>query len=252
MTEKVKIKTEVEMKMMLEGGRMLAKIKKELGRAVKPGVTAMDIENLANKLINASGGKPSFKMVPGYSWATCINVNDGVVHGIPKKETVFKEGDIVSVDVGIYHKGFHTDTALTVYLGKDGKKMKFLDDVKGAMLDGVKEVKWGKKIGDISKAIEKRLKKADIRPIWSLTGHGVGKELHEGPTIPGFTTSEPSQDVIIKPGFVLAVEVMATTGSGEVKIDSDGWTLRTKDAKMAALFEETVAVTSHGPVVLTR
>lgn len=251
MTEKVKVKTEIEMKIMLEGGKKLGKIKRELGKAVKPGVSALEIEELAVRLIKEANGKPSFKMVPGYSWATCINVNTGVVHGIPKKETIFKEDDIVSVDVGIYYKGFHTDTALTVYLGKDGKKMKFLDEVKGAMLDGVKEVKWGKTIGDISEAIERRLKKADLRPIWSLTGHGVGKDLHEAPAIPGFTTNESSQKLVIKPGFVLAVEVMATNGNGEVKIDKDGWTIRTKDAKIAALFEETVAVTEGGPILLT-
>src|SRR5579859_2853988 len=115
---KVSIKTEEEMKIMAEGGKKLARVKKALGEAVKPGVSAMEIEELANKLIEEEGAQASFKKVPNYKWATCINVNDGVVHGIPKKTTIFKDGDVVSVDVGVHYKGYHTDTALSVYLGK--------------------------------------------------------------------------------------------------------------------------------------
>src|SRR5258706_8613137 len=181
--QKISLKTEEEMKIMAEGGAKLSRVKKALAKAVKPGVTAMDIEELANKLIEKEGALPSFKKVPNYKWATCINVNDGVVHGIPKKTTVFKDGDVVSVDVGIYYKGFHTDTALSVCLTKDKKKMDFLAVGRKAMLHGIKQVKRGNTIGDISNAIEKTLFANNLKPVWALTGHGVGKELHELPYI---------------------------------------------------------------------
>lgn len=245
------IKNEGEMQIMLEGGKKLARVKKALGKAVKVGTSAWDIEVLANKLIKEENASASFKKVPGYKWATCINVNDGVVHGIPKKETIFKKGDVVSVDVGLFYKGFHTDTALTVYLGDDKEKLEFVKIGRQADLAGLKEVKKGKTIGDISQAIEKVLFAHNLKPVWDLTGHGVGRDLHELPFIPNFSSSDASQKLEIGVGFVLAVEVMYTQGNGELREDRDGWTLRTKDGKIAGLWEETVAVTANGPVVLT-
>src|SRR5258708_7035540 len=249
---KITIKTEKEMKIMAEGGTKLARVKNALGKAVKPGVSAWEIEELANKLIEEEGAYPSFKKVPGYKWATCINVNDGVVHGIPKKTTIFKKGDVISVDVGIYYKGFHTDTAISICLSDRSDLKEFLDTGKKAMLAGIKEVKKGNTIGDISRAIEKTLFANNLKPVWALTGHGVGKELHELPYIPCYNSDDDSQNLEIGVGFVLEVEVMFTTGKGELKQDNDGWTLRTKDAKIAGLWEETVAVTADGPIVLTR
>lgn len=249
--KKINLKTPEEMKIMFEGGQKLGRVKRALAKAVKPGASAWDIEVLANKLIQDEGAQASFKKVPNYKWATCINVNDGVVHGIPRKEVVFKKGDIVSVDVGVYYKGFHTDTAVSVCLSDDPKLKEFLAAGRNADLDGIAQVKKGKTIGDISSAIEKRLLANSLRPVWSLTGHGVGRDLHEEPNIPCFTSEEPTQDLVIKEGFVLAVEVMFTTGKGEIKQDDDGWTLRTKDGKIAGLWEETVAITADGPVVLT-
>ena len=239
------------MKIMAAGGAKLARVKKALASAVKPGVTAWDIEELANKLIEKEGALASFKKVPGYKWATCINVNDGVVHGIPKKTTIFKDGDVVSVDVGIYYKNFHTDTAISIHLGDESSKQEFLKAGKEAMLAGIAQTKKGNTIGDISRAIEKALFANNLKPVWALTGHGVGRELHELPYIPCYNSDEDSQKLVIGTGFVLAVEVMFTTGNGELKQDNDGWTLRTKDGKIAGLWEETVAVTSDGPIVLT-
>jgi methionyl aminopeptidase len=159
---------------------------------------------------------------------------------------------VVSVDVGIYYKGFHTDTALSVYLGKESDKKNFLEAGREADLAGIKEVKAGKTIGDISAAIEKVLFSHNLKPVWNLTGHGVGRELHEEPNIPCFVANDAGMEVKIVPGMVLAVEVMFTTGDGELMQDRDGWTLRTKDGKIAGLWEETVAVTRHGPIVVTK
>lgn len=249
---KVQIKTDQEMEIMRQGGVILARVKKATAREVKAGVNAMEIEKFVTDMIESEGAEPSFKKVSGYHWSTCVNVNDGVVHGIPKKEVVFKKGDIVSVDLGVYYKGFHTDTAVTVLVdSEDGKKKDFLSHGRHADNAGIKAVKAGRTVGDISEAIEEVLKKANLRPIRSLTGHGVGRELHEAPAIPNFVSGSPDERVVLKKGMVLAIEVMYTEGKGDIVLDQDGWTLRTKDGKIAGLFEETVAITGHGPIVLT-
>lgn len=236
---------------MAEGGKKLSKIKKSLKKAVYLGATAGEIEELAVGLIKEEGGKPSFMMVPNYKWATCINVNEGLVHGIPKPEIVFKKGDVVSVDVGFFYKGFHTDTSFSVGLDVDAATGKFLATGEEALKRAIDNARVGNYIFDISKAIEDTLKASGYRSIRALVGHGVGKLLHEGPQIPCFTNGKKEESPRILPGMTLAIEVMYTQGSGEVKRGSDRWTISMRDGKMAALYEETVAVTSHGPLVLT-
>jgi len=248
---KFELKTDKQIESMKVGGKKLSQIRRALAAAVKPGVSAMDIENLAVQLIKEAGGAASFKMVPDYHWATCINVNDGVVHGIPRAETVFKKGDIISVDVGIYYEGLHTDCATTVYLGDDPEVKRFTEASRAALKAGIKKAQVGRKIGDISKAIEEVLIKHKINPVWNLTGHGVGRELHEDPRIPNYYSGSKDEKLEIVPGMTLAIEVMATPGSGDMVLAKDGWTLRTKDATIAALFEETIAVTKTGTFVLT-
>jgi methionyl aminopeptidase len=248
---KFKLKTPKEINIMAEGGRKLASIKKALKSAVNVGVSAEDIENLAQKLIAEARAKPSFAMVPGYKWATCVNVNDGVVHGIPAGRLVFKDGDIVSVDVGIFFKGFHTDTSFSVFLGKNAKLSSFLDVGRGSLKKAISQAKPGKTLGDISSAMEKHLKAHGYAPVRALVGHGIGRSLHEDPMIPCYS-GYPSERFILSEGMVLAIEVMYAMGTGEVETAEDGWTIRTKDGKLSALFEETVAVTKDGPFVLTR
>ena len=249
---KVELKTPEEIAIMAEGGKKLGRVKNALFDLVKPGMSAMDVEEAAVRLIKAEGAEASFKRVPGYHWATCINVNSGVVHGIPKKETIFEENDVLSIDVGVYYKGFHTDTAISKYLGTDPKRAKFLEVGRQALNNAIKKAIAGNKIGDISRAYEETLTKAHLNPVRSLTGHGVGRELHEDPYIPCFVGNSADERVTIVPGMTLALEVMYTEGSGELKLEKDGWTLRTKDATISALFEETVAVTATGTQILTR
>src|SRR3972149_7403959 len=194
MTGKVQIKTDQEMKIMHEGGKILAYVKKEAAKHVLPGVSAWEIEEAATKLIEEKGAEPSFKKVPGYHWTTCVSVNDGVVHGIPKKEVVFKKGDVVSVDLGVYYKGFHTDTALTVLVGGNNlERKRFLEAGKAADNAGIRQVKEGRSVKDISEAIERTLKKHNLNPIRSLIGHGVGRELHEAPSVPNFVSGAPDE-----------------------------------------------------------
>ncbi|KKQ86001.1 MAG: Methionine aminopeptidase [Candidatus Woesebacteria bacterium GW2011_GWB1_38_8] len=246
------IKTGTEIKIMQEGGKKLSHVKNSLEKAVKEGISAMEIENLANDLMAKEGGKPSFKMVDGYRWATCVNVNNGVVHGIPKKSIIFKRGDLVSIDVGMFYKGFHTDTSFSVGVSTGVKTNKFIETGKIALKKAISEAKVGKRIWDISNAIETTLNKAGYSPIRSLVGHGVGRELHEDPQIPCFVDSlKRNESPIIPEGAVLAIEVMYTKGGSNVSLSDDGWTINTADGKIAGLFEETVAITKKGSIVLT-
>ena len=236
---------------MAEGGKKLGQIKNQLAAMVKEGVSSMDIEEKAVELINESGGKASFEKVPNYHWATCVNVNAGLVHGIPSKEVVFKKGDLVSIDVGLFYKGFHTDTSISVGVGLDAKDQRFLEIGKEALKKATGEAKPGNRIFDLSMAIQDTIEKAGFTPIQALVGHGVGKNLHEEPAIPCFVAGARLKSPEIMPGTVLAIEVMYTQGRPEIKIEEDGWTISVRDDKISALFEETVAVTGHGPLVLT-
>lgn len=251
MDKKLQIKTPDEMKIMTEGGKKLGRVKKKLMRAVSEGISASEIEELASTLIAKEGAKPSFQMVSGYSWATCVNINEGLVHGIPKKEVVFKKGDIISVDVGMFYKGFHTDTAFTVAVSPNKEINDFLSAGKMALKKAIAKAQPGNRIYDISKAIQTALENKKLSPIKAMVGHGVGKSLHEAPEIPCFVKAPRKKTAIIPKGAVLAIEVMYTKDSPEIEIDKDGWTIRVRSGKIAGLFEETVAVTSNGPIVLT-
>jgi methionyl aminopeptidase len=249
--DKFSLKTDEEIKIMAEGGSILGRIKKELADMVKEGVSSMDVEEKAVELIGKSGGEASFKKVPSYHWATCVNVNAGLVHGIPSKEVVFKKGDLVSIDVGLLYKGFHTDTSVSVGVELSAKDEKFLGVGRDALKAAIGEAKPGNRIFDLSMAIQDTIKKAGFMPIQALVGHGVGKNLHEEPAIPCFVAGMREKSPQIVPGMTLAIEVMYTQGRPEIEIGEDGWTISVRDGKISALFEETVAVTGHGPIVLT-
>ncbi len=247
----IKKKTLQEIEVMAEAGKKLARVKKALARAVKPGVSAMDIEELARKLIKEEGAEGSFDKVPGYHWVTCINTNEELVHGIPTKNKIFKAGDVVSVDVGLYYKGFHSDTSITLGLSVSPEVQKFLNIGQEALNKAIKMVKAGNYIFAISDAIESTIEGAGYTTIKALVGHGIGRELHEDPQIPCFVPGRLEDSPKIGPGMVLAIEVMYAMGSDKVEVLDDGWTISMRDGKISALFEETVAVTEKGPKVLT-
>ncbi len=248
----ISIKKDEEIKIMKEGGEKLGRVKNALKSAVKAGVTAFDIESLANELIDKEGAEASFKKVPKYHWATCISVNEGLVHGIPTKDLVFKNGDVVSVDVGIYYKGFHTDTSISVGINPSPENKKFLNAGEEALRQAISKVRIGNYIYDISKAIEETVEKAGYTAIRALVGHGVGRELHEDPQIPCFLPGKVEESPKIEKGMVLAIEVMYAQGQSEVELLEDGWTIAMRDGKISGLFEDTVAVTEKGPEVLTK
>lgn len=248
----IKIKTPEEIEIMKEGGKKLSLIKNELKKMIVPGAIPEEIDKRAEELIKDSGGEPSFKRVRGYHWATCINVNDGVVHGVPTK-TPLIDGDIVKLDVGIFYKGFHNDSAFSVGVGEiSGKNKDFLDAGMVALKKSIKAAVAGNRVSDISRAMEDTLTKRGYTPVRDLTGHGVGRELHEDPQIPCYWTGNSANSPKILQGATLAIEVIYTQGSPELVISrDDGWTITTLDGKIAALFEETIAVTDGEPLVLS-
>jgi len=255
--DKFQLKTDTDIQTMTEGGAKLALVRDALASFVKAGMTTMDIEKEAMRLIKEQGGKASFAMVPGYKYATCVNVNDEVVHAVPN-ERVIKPGDIVGIDVGIFYKGFHTDTAVTVLVPNKNSKVdpkveKFLEVGRMGLKKAILEAKPGKRIADISKAMQTAVENAGYSVVQALTGHGVGRNLHEEPAIPCFVLGSYENSPKIVPGMVLAIEIMYNMGESDVMYkNSDGWTINTADGTISGLFEETVAVTKDGPIVLTQ
>ncbi len=249
---KINLKTPEELEIMREGGKILNRVKNELVSFVKEGVNAKEVDDLAEKLILEYGAKPSFKMVPNYSWTTCINVNDGVVHGIPHKTIVFKETDLISIDLGLFYKGFHTDTSVSFSLNPNEEIKRFLDAGRESLKNAISAIVPNRSyVYDISYAMEETLVKYGYTPILDLTGHGIGKNLHESPYVPCFADGIRIESPKIVPGMALAVEVMYTLDDPDIIKAKDGWTLLTRDGKIAGLFEDTVIVTEKGKLIIT-
>lgn len=247
---KISIKTQEEIAIMTEGGKKLHDIREQTAKAVRVGMTTEEVDAIADKLITRSGGEASFKLVPGYKHATCINVNDVVVHGIPGKLKILK-GDKVGIDVGLYYKGFHTDTSTTVVVANP-KIEHFLEVGRRGLRLAIEQAKPGHRIADISRAMQQTVEDAKFEVVRALTGHGIGRSLHEEPAIPCFELGAWDKSPKIVPGMVLAIEIMYNYGVSEVVYkNTDGWTISTADGKISGLFEETVAITARGPVVLT-
>lgn len=235
--------------LMIEGAKYLAEILNKLVEFSKSGVTLIEIDKLAEKLLNQHG-EPAFKKVPGYRWSTCINVNEGVVHGIPT-DRILQDRDLVKIDVGLFYKGFYTDTSTSVIVGDNQDLVEFLNVGKFALDSAIQQAKIGNRIGHISKSIQDILTKHGYSAIPELTGHGIGTQLHEKPYVPGVLVGKIENTPLLYEGQTLAIEVIYTSGSPNIILAKDGWTINTKDAKIAGLFEDTVAVTQEGPLVLT-
>src|SRR3989344_3423684 len=234
--------------MMAEAGKIAAEVLREVLDSVKPGVTTMELEKIADAGITKRGAKPSFKMVEDYNFATCININDGLVHGLPNDYKI-KKGDLVSIDMGAFLNGFHSDLSYTVEV-ESNKEAKFLEIGKKALQAGISQCVPGNHIGDISSAVQKIVEGAGHTVSRDLVGHGIGRELHEDPYIPGY--GKVGKGSGIREGMVFAVEIIYQKGSPEILIDADDWTISTADGSLAGLFEHTVAVEKTGPRVLTQ
>jgi methionyl aminopeptidase len=241
---------------MKEGGKKLGSILSSLLVESKPGVSLLTIEKHAQEQIKKLGGKPSFQTVSGYYWATCLCINDEVVHGIPKAY-ILKENDLFTIDIGMIYKGYHTDTAYTIKIKDQRSKIKdtmddFLDTGEKALQEAIAQARIGNRIGHISRAIQKRIKGAGYSIVKCLVGHGVGKSLHEEPQIPGYMRGSIDNTPLLLEGMTIAIEVIYAEGKGNVITDmSDGWTMRTRDHSRSAVFEHSIYIDQNGPYVLT-
>jgi len=243
------VKTNEEIALMKMSGQICAQVLKIILKNVKVGISCRDLDIIAQEEINKRKAAASFMTVDDYKWAICTTVNEQVVHGIPK-DRILKNGDILGIDIGVFSKGFHSDMAITVPIGevKDNVK-KFLSVGKSALVNAIRQTKVGNRIGDISATIQEQVEKAGFSIVKNLTGHGIGRTLHEEPMIPGFGKKATGAKIL--ENMVLAIEVIYAQGSGDAKLEEDNWTISTIDGSLASLFEQTVAVTKSGPIVLT-
>jgi methionyl aminopeptidase len=253
----IEIKTPQEIEIMAEGGRILAKIMKELGKRVRPGITTMELEKLAESLILKAGGKCSFKgykskdgeSVRPYSFCLCTSVNEEIVH-VPPSNRVLKEGDVLKLDLGIFYKGFHTDMAITVPVGKVSfEAQRLIRVTKKALKLAIKKVRPGNTFGDIGNTIQRYVESQGFNVVRELCGHGIGRELHEEPQILNYGKRKTGEK--IKEGMVFCIEPMVTTGDWHLKRTKDGFGYQTVDGSLTAHFEHTVAVTKNGCKILT-
>jgi len=239
-----------ELDALKKSGWVNSSIRQMAINMTKHGVNTLEIDQFINTKILENKMKASFKSIDGYKFASCININAGVLHGIPSSNVVIKDGDIVTIDMGVNNKGLHTDTSWTFGVGKVSKNIqKFLNIGEQTLYMAIDECNIGARIGDISSTIQKNIEKNGYNVIREFVGHGVGYNLHEDPQIP--CVGKKNTGLPIKKGMVLAVEVMYTEGSSEIVQLDDGWTYTTKDGKLAGMFEHTIVVTDSGPVVLT-
>ena len=253
----ITLKSKKEIEILREGGKRLANIMQELISLAKPGISTWELDQIAEKLILGCGGKSSFKgyqiketKVP-YPSSICASLNSEVVHGIPKKEVILKKGDILSIDAGMQFQGLFVDMAFTVGIGVLGKEaQKLLQATKEALDLGNAAIRPGAHLGDIGHAIETCLRKNSLGIVRDLAGLGVGYKVHEDPLIPNFGKS--GTGLILKQGMVLAIEPMATLGSGAIELARDQWTFRASDNALSAHFEHTVAVSDDGVEILTK
>ena len=245
------LKTNRELALMREACVISAGALKLAGEAVEPGVTTAEIDKIAYDYIKKCGAEPNFLNYGGFPATACISINDEVIHGIPSKDRVIKSGDIVSIDLGAKINGFNGDNAATFAAGDISPEAKRLcDTTRESLYVGIEKAVAGGRIGDIGSAIASYCEKRGYSVVREYVGHGVGKDLHEDPSVPNFGT--PGRGVRLIPGMTIAIEPMINMGKAGVKRLSDGWTVKTKDGSLSAHFEHTVAITPDGPKIMTR
>lgn len=245
------LKTARELSLMREACRISAGALRVAGEAIRPGISTGEIDRIAYNYIKSQGAEPNFLGLYGFPATACISINDEVIHGIPSKTRLLKEGDIVSIDLGAKKNGFNGDNAATFAVGQVSEEARKLMEVtKESLYEAIKVAIPGNKIGDIAFAVQSYCESRGYGVVREYTGHGVGKELHEDPCVPNY--GKAGRGVRLIPGMTLAIEPMINQGTASIKVMPDGWTVKTRDAKLSAHFEHTVAITADGPVILTK
>lgn len=246
----VTIKSAREIELMREAGKILAKTHEELAKAIKPGISTMDIDRLGEKIIRSYGCIPSFKNYNGYPASICVSVNDEVVHGIPNSRRILQEGDIVSLDAGVIYKGYHSDAARTYGVGKISPEAeKLIEVTRQSFFEGIKYAKAGNHLNDISSAIQAYAESFGFSVVRDLVGHGIGEHLHEDPEVPNF--AQRRKGIKLVPGMTLAVEPMINAGRLDVAWLDDDWTVVTEDGSLSAHYENTILICEDGPEILS-
>lgn len=246
----VTIKSAREIELMREAGRILALTHEELAKAIRAGMSTMDIDRIGEEIIRSYGCIPSFKDYNGYPASICVSVNDEVVHGIPSRKRILQEGDIVSLDAGVIYKGYHSDAARTHAVGEISPEAKKLIEVtQQSFFEGIKYAKPGNHLNDISSAIQAYAEKFGYSVVRDLVGHGIGEHLHEDPEVPNF--AQRKKGLRLEPGMTLAIEPMINAGRLDVVWMDDDWTVVTEDGSLSAHYENTVLICEGGPEILS-
>lgn len=246
----IQLKNSAQISTMMEAGRITGEALLLAREHVREGVSTKELDTIIRTHIEKSGAKPSFLGYNGFPASACISVNDEVIHGIPSKNRILREGDIVKIDVGAFYKGFHGDSARTIAVGNVSDEAKRLIEVtRQSFFDGVAAVKTGNRIGDVGNAIQSRVENAGFSVVKKYIGHGIGKALHEAPDVPNFGTA--GRGVRLCAGMALAIEPMVNVGTSEVYELPDGWTVKTRDGSLSAHYENTIALTSEGVIITT-
>ncbi len=244
------LKTSRELAALRKAGKISQAALKLAGEAVEPGISTWEIDRLVRRYIESAKATPSFLGYQGYPASACISVNDVVIHGIPQKSQILKKGDIVSIDVGACYQGFHGDNAWTFPCGEISPEARaLLDATEKSLFLGIEQARPGNRIGDIGHAVQEYVEARSYSVVREFTGHGVGADMHEDPSVPNF--GKPGRGVRLTPGMVIAIEPMINMGRREIEIKPDGWTVVTRDGSLSAHFEHTIAITKEGPVILT-
>ncbi len=246
----VTVKSAKEIELMRKAGRLLEDVYEEMGKIIRPGISTMEINECGEKAIRRRGCIPNFLHYGGFPASICVSVNDEVVHGIPRRDRILQEGDIVSLDAGLIYKGYHSDAARTYAVGTISPELKQLMDVtKQSFFEGLKYAKAGNHLYDISAAIDDYVSQFGYGIVQDLVGHGIGTSLHEDPQVPNFRQKKRGMKLV--PGMTLAIEPMINMGTWEVIWEEDEWTVVTKDHKPSAHYENTVLITDGEPELLT-
>ncbi|HKY99148.1 MAG TPA: type I methionyl aminopeptidase [Gemmatimonadaceae bacterium] len=247
----IQLKSQREIEIMARGGKILADTVRLMERTVKPGMTTADLDAIAEEFIRSHpGATPSFKGLYNFPASICSSINNEIVHGIPSRKRVLNEGDVVSIDVGVFYEGYHTDSATTVAVGKvDDESQRLLSVTREALSAGVAVAKAGNHLGDIGAAVQAVVEAAGFSVVRDLVGHGIGTGFHEEPQVPNY--GKPNRGIRLVPGLTIAIEPMVNVGKPGIRTMPDKWTVVTIDGKRSAHFEHTVAITENGPRVLT-
>jgi methionyl aminopeptidase len=247
----VRINTPDEVERIRESAQIVGRCLLHLGRAVRPGVSTLELDRMAEEFIRAAGGEPAFKGYRGFPASICASINEEVVHGIPSAKRTLREGDVISLDIGVRKAGYYGDAARTFAVGEvEANAERLLEATERALAAGIEEARPGGRVSDISSAIEREVKRSGFSVVRALVGHGVGRELHEEPQVPNY--GRPGEGPKLRAGMVLAIEPMVNLGGADVVTLADQWTVVSADRSLSAHFEHTVAIGADGPEVLSR